>query len=177
METDVEQDEQDAPKLPDIPQVFQISGRTFRRVADERSVDQDAYVARRLRNPRVAAVMSRFDVDNETIRSLTEEVTWEAFESGVIYEILGGALIEDGVPWTRESAARTASLIKNNTDLGVRAVIFALAADIIIDFFRVAGIWSPITRKSDPTATDNKPPDGRASDRAAVPNRDANSEA
>lgn len=130
--------EHEAGQLPDA---IKLHGRTFRR-ATSTSVDQDAYVTKRLRDSGLSGILDEFDPAKDDIAALNERIIWEAFERGVMYEVLAGILVEDGVPWSRATAAKNAKMMAEITDQAEKAPILSSAADFLFDFFAVAAAWS-----------------------------------
>lgn len=55
--------------------------------------------------------------------------------SGYTTELLAGALVEDGVPWTRERATETASFFAALTDPADKAVLRESIVQFIVGFF------------------------------------------
>jgi hypothetical protein len=134
----------EAPAQPEesaAPTTLTLAGRTFRR-ATSTTVDQDAYVTKRLRDSGLAKILDDFDPRTDDLLALNERIVWEAYERGVMYEVLAGILVEDGVPWTRSRAAANAAMIAARTDHAEKAVILTSSADFLFDFFTVAAAFS-----------------------------------
>jgi hypothetical protein len=137
---------------PASPETFTLNGRTYRRATASMTVAQQVFVIGRLKRAGIATA-GRVDIgDNAAAARLAlqfENAIWAAFESGEMYEILGGLLLEPGATWSRQRALETAALIQTVTDPDESAAIFDYAADIVIDFFRLAASWNPTS----PTST------------------------
>jgi len=163
-------DEAVGDPAPALPSAIILKGRTFRR-ATSTSVDQDAYVTKRLRDSGLSTILQSFDPAVDDIVSLNERIIWEAFERGVMYEVLAGVLVEDGVPWSRATAAKNAMLMAQITDPSEKAPILSSVADFLFDFFAVAAAWSSASMKSIGKAratASGRPTGGEADDGSAA---------
>jgi hypothetical protein len=141
MEANAQDSAQDSAQDAALPATITLGGRTFRR-AESTTVDQDAYVTKRLRDSGLAKMLSDFDPRTDDLLDLNERIIFEAYERGVMYEVLAGILVEDGVPWSRARAAANATMFADITDRAEKAAIVASAADFLFDFFTVAAAFS-----------------------------------
>lgn len=122
-----------------------VSGRTFKK-ATTTSLEQDAYVMSRMRAFGLNDLADSFDPEKGSLHKFAEEVLMKAFDSGCLYEILGGVLIENGVRWTREIAATNALFFAALTNPVDKQIIFDRIADILLDFLLAAVAWSSSSR-------------------------------
>jgi hypothetical protein len=134
---------------PETPQahVFTIAGRTFRR-SDSTQIDQDAYVMKRMREAGLVKMWDGFNPKTDTLSQLIEAIIFDAFERGVLWEILGGILVEDGIEWTRAIALANANTFRRVTDPIEKEALFANIADVLIDFLGNAAAWSATSPES-----------------------------
>jgi hypothetical protein len=137
----IDQHETQAPKP--LPEVFRLEGRSFRHAVSTSAV-QDVFVTRRLRQAGIAAALptDRLTSEADILRFAAsfEDAIWAAFEAGIMYEILGGLLVEEGVVWTPAIALETAALIRSLTDPDEKDAIFEYAAEVLVSFFTRAAI-------------------------------------
>ena len=131
--------------------IVTLGGRTFRQ-SSITTVDRDTYMMRRYRTSGLAAFVKTFNPATDTLDSFGEKVYFEAFESGVLYEILAGMLVEDGVQWTRKIAAANAAFFANVPTQADKLTIYELAADVMADFLRAAAeLRQTFLSSSEPT--------------------------
>ena len=135
-----------------IPDVFTIQGRPYRRPTST-TTEQDAFVEVRLRDAGIKRLLKGFDPKAGDIGDLVEAVILEAFDRGVMYEILGGVFVAEGESWTKAGALRTARAIAETTDDDEKQMIFSFAADVLLDFFRLAAAFLPTSPRSSNSMT------------------------
>lgn len=134
--------------------VIVLSGRTFRKTA-RTTLDQDAYVMRRMREFGLANI----DVDpaNPDLDGVAENLILRAFETGKMYEILGGMLVEDNVKWTRANAATNADFFRDLDTKADKQALYASISSVMLDFLVAAAEWSKTSRKSSPKSGEPTP--------------------
>lgn len=130
-----------------IPDVFSIQGKKYHRPTST-TLEQDAFVEVRLRDSGIKKQLKGFDLKTGDIGDLVEAVILEAFDRGVMYEILGGIFVPVGEPWSRAGALRTARAIAENADEEEKRVIFTFAAEVLFDFFKLAAVFLPTSQSS-----------------------------
>jgi hypothetical protein len=146
-----------SPVTPPVERVMVLGGRTFRQ-STVTTIDRDAYLSKRFRVSGLAAFSRTFDPATDDLNEFSEKLLWEAFESGVLYEILAGMLIQDGVRWTRKVAETNAAFFANLTDAADKHAIAERSGDILFDFLVLAAAsrkTSPSTSETSETSQDN----------------------
>lgn len=131
--------------MPDTTIV--LSGRIFKK-AESTTIDQDAYVIQRMRAAGISDLAAKFDPKKQGLESFAEELLLAAFESGQLFEILAGTLVEEGVPWSRATAKANAEFFLTLKDKADKEAIYDRMAQVILDFLVVAAAWSNSSRKS-----------------------------
>lgn len=138
METTIEAPSEDGPELTAAAErVMVIGGRTFRQ-SRVTTIDRDSYVIKRYRVSGLAAFSRTFEPAIHDLNEFAEKLLWEAYESGVLYEILAGVLVEDGVRWTRKVAEANAAFFANLTDPADKNAIAERSGDVLFDFLVIA---------------------------------------
>lgn len=135
-----------------------LGGRTFRK-ASVTSLDQDAYVMKRMRSVGLIDMVATFDPKKDDLNRFSEELLMAAFESGLLYQILGGTLVEDGVTWSRDVAAANAGLFAGLTNNDEKVRLYEGIASILIDFLLSAANWSKTSPKSSASSGEPTSPD------------------
>jgi hypothetical protein len=87
-------------------------------------------------------IASSFDVKKDDLNDFSEKLLLQAFETGKLFEILGGVLVEDGVAWTREVAAQNAHFFGTLTKVEDKEQLFSSIAAVLLDFLVAAAAWS-----------------------------------
>lgn len=126
---------------------IKIAGKNFC-FAEITTMDQDAYVIVRMRSAGLYELSVKFDPSKDDIGKLGEEIILRALESGALYEILAGILVETGVPWSRATAKANAELFGSITDPQDKKVVYENLATVVLDFLLVADVWSNGSLKS-----------------------------
>lgn len=140
----------DLPEPP-TPIVLILAGRTFRR-PPMTSLIQDAYVMQRMRSVDMEGTMR---VSGSSPVATGLDVVMAMFESGMIYEVLAGALVEDGMKWTRSGADANAAFFAELTDQADKDQIWQHAAAISKDFLEGAAQWLRAFPKSSAAQSGN----------------------
>lgn len=133
-----------------------IGGRVFQR-ATVTTLDQDAYVMQRMRAFGLAEMASAFDPKTGHMEDFGEKVLLAAFESGQLYEILGGTLVEEGVKWSRAVATANASFFASVTGRNDKQTIYGTTSAILLDFLLVAATLSPTFLRSSMSGGQTEP--------------------
>lgn len=131
---------------------FVIAGRTFRQ-PESKSIAQDAWIERRYRSSGLTDLARTAGARTETIEELSERLLWEGLESGVIYELLAGMLVEDGTAWTRASAERNAQWFATLTAPADKAIVYDSIGALLFRFLKVAAVSKLISESSSITQT------------------------
>lgn len=127
--------------------ILKIQGRTFKK-AITTTIDQDAYVMKRMREFGLVEMAASFDPKTDDLNEFSQNLLMEAFETGKLYEILGGVLVEEGVKWSRKIAAESAAIFENITELEDKEQLFSSIAAVLLDFLVAAATWSKHSLKS-----------------------------
>jgi hypothetical protein len=109
---------------------------------------------------------NEFNPQTDKINTLIEAVILEAFEAGVLYEILGGMLVEDGVKWSRPYAMHNAKIFRDITDAGEKETMWDHVGGMIIDFLAIAARFSRISQSSSDNRGPNESGENRNSNNA-----------
>jgi hypothetical protein len=133
-----------------------IAGRTFARTGPT-SMAHDAYLMKRWRRFGLSTlapiVSSGKRAPEEVIGAEIDRLIVDAFESGLLYEVLAGMLVEQGVEWSPEWAAEATTFFSKITAKTDKTIIYESLSDIITDFFAHAVDWIVTSRSSSsPTA-------------------------
>lgn len=142
------------------PVVIRVSGRTFRPPIST-TIAHDAYMMKRMRAFGLTQAVQTLDSGTAAATSAGEGLIFAAFESGLMYEILAGALVEDGVAWTRRVADANTTFFAELSDPLDKAVIWENIAAILADFLLGAGEWSRVSLTSSRPGADLASPDER----------------
>jgi len=171
-------DRVDAP-APQLPVVFRLKGAPYRLAGEAMTMAQQVFVGVRLRKAGIAGRVPIDPTDTAAQFSLArdfEEATLAAFDSGAMYEILGGILVADGTRWDKQQALATAKIIEGLTDFDEQSPLFEFAAEIVLDFFtRAAGLNGTLAKSSSFEPSDDQPrgtsdtPDASSNSDANVP--------
>lgn len=124
-----------------------LSGRVFRK-ARTTTIDQDAYVMKRMREFGLVEMASTFDPVKDELDDFSQQLLMAAFETGKLYEVLAGVLIEEGVVWSRAVAKQNAEFFATLTDKDDKAQLFSSIASVLVDFLVYAAVWSKTSLKS-----------------------------
>jgi len=143
----------EAPEAPAEERAFTLANRSFR-AATNTTVDQDAFVIKRMRSAGLVKMWNDFNPKTDRPSSLMENVILEAFEAGVLYEILGGMLVEDNVKWSRPYALHNAKVFRDISDAGEKDTMWNHVGGMLIDFLAIAARFSRIS----PSSSDNREP-------------------
>lgn len=135
------------PELPSKSLVLTIAGRTFRHPSST-TIAQDAYVMKRQRAFGFSNAVKSFDGTRESVTDASEGLIFAAFESGIMFEILAGVLVEDGVAWTRDVAASNTQFFKTLTDPVDKNRVWENIAEILSVFLIGVAEWLPPSPKS-----------------------------
>jgi hypothetical protein len=127
--------------------VLTIQGRTFRK-SQTTTVAQDAFVMKRMREFGLVEMAASFNPQKDDLNVFSEKLLLEAFETGQLFEILGGVLVEDGVKWSKKVALANAEFFENLTDIGDKEQLFGTIAGVLLDFLVAAAAWSKRSLKS-----------------------------
>lgn len=126
---------------------MQIQGRTFI-LCEETTLQQDAFIMKRLRASKMADATQTFDPATEDLSDAAERTLLAAMENGVIFEVMGGALVEPGVVWTPEIAIENATLFSSITSKEDKAAMYEQIGIIMADFLVSVAKSNPIIPKS-----------------------------
>lgn len=160
------------PVTPPAERVMVLGGRTFRQ-SNVTTIDRDAYLSKRFRVSGLAAFSRTFNPATDDLNEFSERLLWEAFESGVLYEILAGMLIQDGVRWTRKVAEANAAFFANLTDAADKRAIAERSGDILFDFLVLAAASRKISPSTSGTSETSPDSSGQTLNQTAPPTHDA----
>lgn len=136
-----------------------IQGRTFE-IATVTTIEQDAFAMRRLRTMGLMEMVATFDPLKSNINAFSEKLLLEAFESGLLFEVLGAILVEQSVPWTKESGIANATFFRTLTNPDDKSVLYdgigQILADFLISAARMLRIGSPNSSGSQARGSDTE---------------------
>lgn len=128
--------------LPSAPPIaLMLAGRTFRQSVST-TMAQDAYVMKR------QLAFSSLGAPADDPFAAGQSLIMTAFESGLMYEVLGGLLVEDDVPWSQATATENARFFAALTAREDKNVLWENIAGILSDFLVGAGEWSRASLRS-----------------------------
>lgn len=123
-----------------------LAGRIFRK-ATTTTIDQDAFVMKRMRDFGLVEFAASFDLEKDDMNAFSEKLLLQAFETGQLFEILGGVLVEEGVTWSRTVAMTNARFFETLTALEDKEQLFSSIAAVLLDFLVAAAAWSKHSQK------------------------------
>lgn len=119
----------------DLPEVeLTIAGRTFRD-AKKTTLAQDLYARRALKKANLDTFVQSINLQTYDLDEFAEEIILRAYDTGVLFTVLAGLLVEDGVPWTLEAAERNAKFFSEITDDEDKKKLFEPIAGVVLSFF------------------------------------------
>lgn len=139
---------------------MQLHGRTFE-VVTTTTIQQDAFVIKRMRSMGMEEMVRSFDPATGNLDAFSERILLQAFEDGVLFEVLGGILLEPGVVWTPARALENAAFFATLTDETDKETLYGAIGQLVVDFLLSAAQWSKTFRRSSVLAT-GEPPRGVA---------------
>lgn len=103
-----------------------LDGRTFRR-PEATTFAHDWYVMSQVREAGLMTFAQRFDPLRDDLDGMTASIIVDAYESGKLFTILAGSLVEEGTVWSKERAETVAhffaSLTKNEDKMELRRIL------------------------------------------------------
>lgn len=117
-------------------------GRTFK-ITEATTSRQDMWVMTRLDRAGLEAISQTYNTP-EKLDEMAVKLVEEAYEKGLLYEILAGILVEEGVKWTQESAKANAEYFADLSNPGDKAAIQGPVASILLLYF-ASGLASRMT--------------------------------
>lgn len=128
-----------------------LQGRTFE-VAIVTTIEQDAFAMRRLRTMGLMEMVASFDPQKSNLNVFSETLLLQAFESGLLFEVLGAVLVEKDVPWTRETGIANSTFFRTITDNKDKSTLYEGIGDILVAFLIDA---ARLLRKDFPSSLEN----------------------
>lgn len=130
---------------------LRIAGRTFHR-SGPTTLAHDAYILKRWRRFGLSSIAPTLEsgkrAPNDVLGTEIDRLIADAFESGLLYEVLAGMLVEEGIPWSVSWANDAVKVFAAITDADEKQIIYNSLSDIITDFFAHAVDWIVTSRKS-----------------------------
>lgn len=140
--------------------ILTVSGRTFRS-GGPTTLAHDAYILKRWRAFGLAALAPQIEraepMSTGTLEAEMDRLIADAFESGLLYEIMAGMLVEDGAVWSVAQAANVAAFFGGVTDATEKQAVYDKLSDILTDFFAHAVGWLVTSRKYSTGTAEQKP--------------------
>jgi hypothetical protein len=119
-------------ELPDVE--ITVQGRTFR-PAKRTTIAQDMYARKMLKVAGLETFVQHINLRTFDLDELAEEIILTAYETGVLFNVLAGLLVEDGVQWTRERAEETALFFEQVSDPDDKNALLQPIAGVVLSFF------------------------------------------
>lgn len=106
---------------------------------------QDMYVMKLATESKIENLSSVSDVD---LNDLAKRILLDAYESGTLFKMIAGMVVEDGVKWSRETAEENATFFENLTEPEDKEALHEAMAGVILSFFVNAGGFLQTSPKS-----------------------------
>lgn len=126
-----------------MSKVYPLGGRVFR-LAEQTTGRQDGWVMVQMEDAGILKLAATSGLSDE---EAARAVMVQAFRTEKFFAILAGALVEDGVPWSVESATANAEFFANLSDPEQKQMLLVNFVEIIASFFLLAG------KRSSPSPT------------------------
>lgn len=139
-------------EVPSGPQLqagpVTIGGRTFVPVAEgDISFGQEAYMKAHCDAAGLGHLAGGLDPARPLDDTL-QEIVNRIVEAGRLFQVLAGAYVERGKPWTTAGAADVARLFEGATDPTVKRALWDAVAAVVLGFFVTAASASGISLSS-----------------------------
>lgn len=131
-----------------------IEGRTFRALTTT-TFEQDLFIMRRMKEARIPALIDEATKHPERLDEITSDIILVAYESGVLFELMGGIYLEDGKKWSVKGSLANAEFFMNITDQEEKQKLTEPITAVIVGFFMNARGSSTILLSS--SASSEKP--------------------
>lgn len=143
--------------LPVPPNMLlNVAGRKFKPMP-KTTFRQDMYIGSLLRHAGLLKVASGFNAAADDLSEFAMDVIATAFEHGKLFDILGGIMQEDGVPWSIESAKANALFFSELTEDEDKRQLHGAIVGAIMGFF-VSGALSMTNSQSSTVLSVAEPP-------------------
>lgn len=111
-----------------------IAGRKFR-VTTATTFEQDLFILSHMNESKLSEIARGFDPATDDVSQFAESVIVKAFQTGKIFLLLAGSLVEEGVEWTVEGAEQTAKFFSTLTDARDKQALHSSIMGILLSFF------------------------------------------
>ena len=153
--------------------IVMSDGRKFK-ITEATTSRQDMWVMTRLDRAGLEVIAATYNTPDKLDVMATKCVE-AAYESGTLYEILAGILVEDGKKWTRESALANANYFGELTNPADKAAIQGPIVSILMLYFASGLASTETSLKSSETGSEASPEASSAPTSNAIPSRDSSS--
>lgn len=116
-----------------------VAGRKFNAVTNT-TFKQDMLIMQILHEAGLRELAEKFDVLKDDLGAVAENVIIAAYKSGKLFELLGAVMIEEGQPWTTESAKTNSEFFANLTSSEDKQALKGSIVAVILGFF-VSGLF------------------------------------
>lgn len=134
--------ERDTINFDEDTRIKLSDGRVFH-IIEGTTSKQDMWVMTRLDRAGLEAIAQTYNTP-EQLDTLAVKLVEEAYEKGLLYEVLAGILVEENVKWSREHALENAEYFSNLTNPADKAAIQGPIASILLLYF-ASGLASKLT--------------------------------
>lgn len=126
-----------------------IQGRVFVPV-EKTTFEQDMYIMSRMRKAKIDSLLQTTGIDPTSLSKVGESILIAAYETGMLFELIGALYNEKGKKWTPEGAKERAEFFAGLDDQEDKAKTTNTIATIIISFFVSAERLSEISKSYSP---------------------------
>lgn len=115
------------------PFVFVVEGRRF--VQEPTSMDQDNYIMKQSMQAGLDEAQLALAASGDDLERGVKLLLVKAYESGALFRLLAGILIEEGEEWTPQSADANADFFRKSRDPEAKRNLYPAMVGAIIGFF------------------------------------------
>lgn len=145
-----------------------VAGRTFR-PAVKTTIQQDLYVMSHVKTANLDKIAEHINPGTFKLDEYAEQCIVTAYQSGEIFNVLGGTLVEVGKKWSEQSAKENAEFFANLDEDADKEEIAKVVVSVVLHFFIAvvngkqtfpmfsANVESPLTEKVERLSTFDLP--------------------
>ena len=119
-----------------LPDKVEVGGRVFIPTANT-TFDQDLYLMSLMTETGLARVARSFDKDM-ILSDVAQEIITVAYNSGKLFLILAGGMVEEGKKWNKAESVQLAQWFADLSDPDDKAALHGIIATAILGFFLTA---------------------------------------
>lgn len=127
--------------------LLNVAGRKFRPMP-KTTFRQDMYIGSLLRHAGLLKVAAGFNPESDDLSDVAMDVIATAFEHGKLFDILGGIMEEEGVPWSIATAKANATFFSDLTEDEDKRQLHGAIVGAIMGFF----VSGALSMKSSPNS-------------------------